>query len=84
MPTMAKECVITGKSSLVAGGYSNRVRATKFTPLPAIRKYANLQKKKVFIAELGKTVNITVSTAGLRTIKKNGAFKAFQDAGLIR
>lgn len=29
---MAKICVITKKGSLVAGGYSNRTRATKFNP----------------------------------------------------
>ncbi|MEI6022220.1 MAG: bL28 family ribosomal protein [bacterium] len=81
---MAKTCAITNKSSVVAGGYSNRVRATKFTPLPVVRKYANLQKKKVFVPELNKTVTVTVSTAGLRTIKKNGAFATLSKAGLIK
>lgn len=59
---MAKTCAITNKNSIVAGGYSNRVRATKFNPTGMVRKYPNLQKKKIFIAELGKSVTLTIST----------------------
>lgn len=81
---MAKTCAITGKSSLVAGGYSNRVRATKFNPSGKRRKQINLQKKRVFIPELNKSVTITVSTQGLRTINKNGAYKTLKAAGIIK
>ncbi len=81
---MAKTCVVTEKSSIVAGGYSNRTRATKFQPLPAKRTYANLQKKRVFVPELNKTVVLTVSAKGLRTIKKNGAYATLKKAGAIK
>lgn len=40
---MAKACPICEKGSLVGGGYSNRTRATKFTPTGKKRKYPNLQ-----------------------------------------
>jgi large subunit ribosomal protein L28 len=80
---MAKTCAITNKGSIVAGGYSNRVRATKFNPTGMVRKYANLQKKKIFIAELGKTVTLTISTRALRTIKKRGAMTTLRKAGLL-
>ena len=81
---MAKECVITGKSSQVGGGYSNRTRATKFNPTVKRRRSANVHKKKIFVPELNKTYTINVSTRGLKTIQKTGAFKALKDAGVIK
>ena len=81
---MAKVCAITKKSSQMGGGYSNRVRATKFTPTGAVRKYANIQKKKIFIPETGKTVSIFVSTNGMKTIAKNGAYATLKKAGVIK
>ena len=45
---MAKVCAITGKHSQVGGGYSNRTRATQFNPTGMVRKYPNLQKKKIY------------------------------------
>ena len=81
---MAKTCAITKKTSRIAGGYSNRVRATKYTPTGLRRQYPNLQKKKVFVPELGKSIRIEVSTSGLRTITKNGAYATLKKAGLIK
>lgn len=40
---MAKTCPTCNKGTIVAGGYSNRTRATKFTPTGKNRKYPNLQ-----------------------------------------
>ena len=81
---MAKICVITNKGSIVGGGYSNRTRATKFNPTGKKRKYPNLQKKKVFVPELGKSINIEISTSGMRTMKKRGAYATLLKAGLIK
>jgi ribosomal protein L28 len=81
---MAKACAITKKSSITTGKYANRTRATVFTPTGTHRKYANLQKKRVFVPELNKTVSIVVSTKGLRTIQKKGAYNALKDAGVIK
>jgi large subunit ribosomal protein L28 len=80
---MAKQCDITGKKTQVGGKYSNRTRATQFNPSGKTKRAPNLQKKRVYVAELGKSVSIKVSTKGLRTIAKNGAFKTLQAAGLV-
>jgi large subunit ribosomal protein L28 len=80
---MAKVCQITGKGSQVGGRYSNRTRATQFNPCGKVRRQANLQKKRIYVPELGKSVTIEVSTKGLRTIAKNGAFQTLKTAGLI-
>lgn len=80
---MAKVCAISNKGSVVGGGYSNRTRATKFNPTGKVRKYPNLQKKRLFVPELGKTVVIEASTRGLKTIKKNGAYTTLKKAGII-
>lgn len=83
MSTMAKACAITGKTSLIGGGYSNRVRATKFNPTGTRRRYANLQTKTYFVPELDKKITLTLSTRGMKTIAKKGIFTALKDAGLI-
>lgn len=83
MPHMAKVCAITKKGSRVAGGYSNRVRATKFNPTGKVRKYPNLQKKKVYIPELKKSVTLEISTRAIRTINKRGAYATLKKAGVL-
>lgn len=79
-----KICAITKKGSIMGGGYSNRTRATKFNPTGKVRKHLNLQKKRIFIPELNKSVIIKVSTQGMRTMKKNGAYVTLLKAGLIK
>ncbi len=80
---MAKACIITKRGSIKGGGYSNRTRATQFNPTGIVRKYPNLQTKKIFVPEINKSVRITVSTRALKTIQKNGAFATLKKAGLI-
>jgi len=80
---MAKTCPVTKKSSQVGGGYSNRIRATKFNPTGKVRRYANLQKKRIFVPEINRTVVVTLSTKGMRTIAKNGAYATLKKAGVI-
>ena len=80
---MKKICAITKKGSIVGGGYSNRTRATKFNPTGKKRKYPNLQKKRLFIPELNKSINIEVTARGMRTMKKRGTYATLLKAGLI-
>lgn len=80
---MKKICGITKKGSIVGGGYSNRTRATKFNPTGKKRKYPNLQKKRIFVPELNKTINIEVSARGMRTMTKNGTYATLVKAGLV-
>ena len=81
---MKKVCAITKKGSVVGGGYSNRTRATKFNPTGKKRKYPNLQKKRLFVPELNKTINIEISARGMRTMKKRGTYATLKKAGLIK
>ena len=80
---MAKVCEITGKKSQVGGRYSNRTRATQFNPCGKVRRQPNLQKKRIFVPEIGKTVLVNVSAKALRTIAKNGAYQTLKKAQLI-
>ncbi len=80
---MARACEVTGKSTQVGGRYSNRVRATQFNPTGKVRRKANLQKRRIYVPEIGKTVVVDLSMKGLKTIKKNGAFATLKKAGVI-
>lgn len=80
---MAKICPVTKKGSLVGGGYSNRTRATQFNPTGTVRKYPNLQTRKIYIPELKKSVRVTLSARGIKTVQKNGAYATLKKAGVI-
>ena len=80
---MAKICPITKKTSVVGGGYSNATRATQFNPTGKVRRYVNLQSKKIYIPELKKSMRLTISARAIKTINKNGAFATLKKAGLI-
>jgi large subunit ribosomal protein L28 len=80
---MARICAVTKKTSIVGGGYSNRTRATQYNPTGKVRKYVNLQTKKIYIPELKKSIRITLSTRAIKTINKNGAYATLKKAGLI-
>ncbi|OHA17318.1 MAG: hypothetical protein A3C79_03305 [Candidatus Taylorbacteria bacterium RIFCSPHIGHO2_02_FULL_45_28] len=81
---MAKICEITKVGSVVGGRYSNRTRATQFNPCGKVRRYPNLQKKSIYVAELKKSFQLNVSARGLRTIQKNGAYQTLKKAGVIK
>ncbi len=80
---MARTCAITGKSTQIGGRYSNRTRATQFNPTGKVRRKANMQKRRLFIPELGKTVIVDISVKGLKHIKKNGAYATLRKARII-
>jgi len=80
---MAKQCAVTGKSSKVGGRYSNRTRATQFNPCGKARRFANLQKKKIFVPELGKSMTLTLSARAIKTIQKKGAYATLKEAKVI-
>jgi large subunit ribosomal protein L28 len=80
---MAKVCAITKVGSRMGGGYSNRTRATQFNPTGMVRKYPNLQKKKIFIPEMNKYITLTITAKAIKTINKNGAYATLKKAGLI-
>ena len=69
---MSKVCKITNKKPLVGNNVSKSHRKTKRRQMP------NLQKKKYFIPELGKTVQLKLSTTAIRTIDKYGLMEYLQ------
>ncbi len=81
---MVKKCEITGKSSSKAGKYSNRTRATQFNPSGNRRQKANIQRKRIFVPETGKTYRINLTAQAIKTIAKNGAYKVLKQAKIIR
>lgn len=80
---MAKTCPVTKKRVNVAGGYSNRVRATQFNPTGKRRQQPNMQKKTIYIPEIGKSVRLSLSAKGIKTINKRGAYKTLRAAKVI-
>ncbi|MBQ5881568.1 MAG: 50S ribosomal protein L28 [Bacteroidales bacterium] len=77
---MARVCEITGKKRVIGNNVSHSKRRTK-------REFApNLRTKKFWLEEENRFVTLKVSTAGIRTINKNGlaaALKSAKEKGLI-
>ena len=71
---MSRVCQITGKTAMIGNNVSHSKRRTK-------RKFdVNLFKKKFYLPEEERWVNLTVSAAGIRTINKNGVRAALKSA----
>tara|TARA_Y100001970_G_scaffold54652_1_gene69335 strand:- start:426 stop:665 length:240 start_codon:yes stop_codon:yes gene_type:complete len=63
---MSRICKITGKKPRVANNVSKAHNKTKR------RQYPNLQSKRVFIPETGRTVKIKLSTKAIKTLDRIG------------
>ena len=63
---MSRVCEVTGKKAITGHtvSHSNIKTNRKFQP--------NLQKKRFFVAEENRWVELKVSTSAIRTINKNG------------
>ncbi len=88
---MSRTCQVTGRGTKVGGSIARRglpkkkggvgLRITGHTK----RKFkVNVQKKRIWVPELGEYVTVKLSTRALRTINKNGAFPTLLKAGLIK
>lgn len=89
-PNMSKICSITGsrvtRGSVIhrrgmakkKGGVGRHV--TKNVPR---QFHPNLHEHRIWVPELRKFVRIRVTARGLKTINKNGAYKALKKAGLV-
>ncbi len=73
---MARKCEVTGKRPLVGYNVSHAHNKTKKRQLP------NLQKKRIFVPELGRSVRIRVSTSALRSIDKVGLVPFLRKNGM--
>tara|TARA_Y100001970_G_C14086446_1_gene777593 strand:- start:57 stop:332 length:276 start_codon:yes stop_codon:yes gene_type:complete len=70
---MSRKCDLLGKGVTSANNVSHSNRKTKRVLRP------NIQKKNIFIPELGKSVRVTISQKAMRTIDKKGGI-----AGVLR
>ena len=73
---MARKCEITGKRPLTGNSVSHAHNKTKRRQLP------NLQRKRIFVPELNRSVRIRVSTSALRSIDKMGLAAFLRKNGL--
>ena len=73
---MSRKCDITGKRPLTGNNVSHAHNKTRKRQLP------NLQTKRIFVPELGRSIRIKVSTSALRSIDKMGLRAFLRKNGL--
>jgi len=73
---MARKCKLTGKRPLVGNLVSHANNRTKRRQIP------NLQLKKLYVGELGRSVRVRLSARALRTVSKKGLMPFLQQQGL--
>ncbi|MCB0164645.1 MAG: 50S ribosomal protein L28 [Anaerolineae bacterium] len=73
---MSRKCQISGKGPLTGNNVPFSQKKTRRRWLP------NLQKRKIFVPELGRSIRLKVSTRALRTIDKKGLVAYLSDEGL--
>ena len=73
---MSRRCKLTGKGPLVGYNVSHAHNKTKRRQLP------NLQSKKIFVPELGRSLKIKMSTRAMRTVDEIGLMAFLRKNGL--
>ncbi|MFO7654695.1 MAG: 50S ribosomal protein L28 [Candidatus Krumholzibacteriia bacterium] len=73
---MSRRCKLTGKGPLVGYNISHAHNKTKRRQLP------NLQTKKIFVPELGRSLKIKLSTRALRTVDEVGLMAFLRKNGM--
>ncbi|MEM6454414.1 MAG: 50S ribosomal protein L28 [Acidobacteriota bacterium] len=73
---MARKCALTGKKPMAGNNISHAHNVTRRRQLP------NIQKKRIYVTELGRWVKIKLSTRALRTVNKKGLMRYLRDEGL--
>ena len=73
---MSRKCKLTGKGPLVGNNVSHANNKTKRVQLP------NLQLKRIFVPELGRTVRIKMSVNAMKSVTKNGLMPFLKKRGL--
>jgi large subunit ribosomal protein L28 len=73
---MSRKCDITGKRPLAGNNVSHAHNKTRKRQLP------NLQSKRIFVPELGRSVRLKVATSALRSIDKMGLASFLRKNGL--
>ena len=73
---MPRRCAITGKGPLTGNNVSHAHNKTKR------RQNPNLQKKRIYVPELGRTIRVRISTSALRSITRQGLMSYLKKKGL--
>jgi large subunit ribosomal protein L28 len=73
---MSRKCKLTGKGPLSGHNVSHAHNVTNRWQNP------NIQRKKIYVPELGRSLRLKVSTRALRTIDKKGFMAFLRDEGL--
>jgi large subunit ribosomal protein L28 len=73
---MARKCKLTGRGPKTANNVSHSHRVTKR------RQLLNLQKKTIYVPELGRSVTFRMSVKAMRTIDKYGLLPYMKKQGL--
>ena len=73
---MARVCKLTGKRPRVANNVSKANNKTKR------RQYPNLQYKRIFVPELGRSIRLKLSVKALKTIDRHGLLGYLKKKGL--
>jgi len=88
---MSRVCQVTRRGTATGRSIARRGLPKKkggvglnITGVTKRRFKVNVQKKRIWVPELGKHVTVRLSTRALRTINKNGAYSTLVKAGLIK
>ena len=73
---MPRKCKLSGKKPLSGHNVSHAHNVTNKWQKP------NIQRKRIFVPELGRTVRLKVAARALRTIDKKGLMAYLRDRGL--
>ncbi|MCZ6727381.1 MAG: 50S ribosomal protein L28 [Acidobacteria bacterium] len=73
---MSRRCQITGKKPMSARHVSHAHNVTPRWQKP------NIQRKRIYVAELGRWLRLRISTRALRTLDKKGLLRFLKDEGL--
>ncbi len=73
---MPRICKLSGKKPLSGHNVSHAHNVTNKWQRP------NIQRKRIFVPELGRTVRLKLSARALRTIDKKGLMAYLRDQGL--
>ncbi len=73
---MPRKCKLSGKKPLSGHNVSHAHNITNKWQRP------NIQRKKLYVPELGRSVRLKLSTRAMRTIDKKGLMSYLRDQGL--
>ncbi|MCY4482864.1 MAG: 50S ribosomal protein L28 [Spirochaetaceae bacterium] len=73
---MSRTCKITGKKPMAGNNVSKAHNKTRRVQRP------NLQRKRIYVPEQGRSVTLRLSARALRTVDRKGLLQYLRDEGL--